>query len=98
MVKHVIIWTLKDDIDDKKALMEKIKVELEGLVGKIDGLLEMKIVTCGLASSKGDFLLDSTFTDEAALKFYATHPEHVAIADGLVRPNVATRLAYDYEI
>ena len=98
MVKHVIIWALKDDIADKKELMKKIKVELEGLVGKIDGLLEMKIIIEGLASCKGDLMLDSTFTDEAALKFYSAHPDHVAIADGLVRPNVATRLAYDYEI
>lgn len=98
MVKHVIIWALKDDIADKKELMKKIKVELEGLVGKIDGLLEMKIIIEGLASCKGDFMLDSTFTDEAALKYYSSHPDHVAIADGLVRPNVSARLAYDYEI
>lgn len=98
MVKHVIIWTLKDDIADKKELMKKIKIELEGLVGKIDGLLEMKIIIEGLASCKGDFMLDSTFTDEAALKYYSSHPDHVAIADGLVRPNVSARLAYDYEI
>ena len=98
MVKHVIIWALKDDIADKKELMKKIKVELEGLVGKIEGLLEMKIIIEGLPSCKGDLMLDSTFTDEAALKYYSAHPDHVAIADGLVRPNVATRLAYDYEI
>lgn len=98
MVKHVIIWALKDDIADKKELMKKIKLELEGLVGKIDGLLEMKIIIEGLASCKGDFMLDSTFTDEAALKYYSSHPDHVAIADGLVRPNVSARLAYDYEI
>lgn len=98
MVKHVIIWALKDDISDKAALIGKIKVALEGLVGKIDGLLEMKIISNGLSSSKGDLMLDSTFRDEAALKFYAAHPEHVEIADTLVRPNVATRLAYDYEV
>lgn len=98
MVKHVIIWTLKDEVADKQALIQEIKVALEGLVGKIEGLIDMKIETYGLPSSSGDLLLDSTFTDEAALKFYATHPEHVAIADGLVRPNVSARLAYDYEI
>ena len=98
MVKHVIIWALKDDIADKKELMKKIKVELEGLVGKIEGLVEMKIIIEGLPSCKGDFMLDSTFTDEAALKYYSSHPDHVAIADGLVRPNVSARLAYDYVI
>ncbi len=98
MVKHVIIWSLKDEITDKKILISEIKVALEGLVGKIDGLIDLKIITNGLSSSRGDLMLDSTFKDEAALKFYASHPEHIAVADGLVRPNVALRLAYDYEI
>jgi len=98
MVKHVIIWSLKEDIADKAGLISEIKEKLEALVGKIEGLLEMKIITNGLPSSKGDLMLDSTFVDEAALKYYASHPEHVAIADGLVRPNVASRAAYDYEI
>lgn len=98
MVKHVIIWSLKEDIVDKEALIGEIKVSLEGLVGKIDGLIDLKIITNGLPSSRGDLMLDSTFRDEAALKFYASHAEHVAIADGLVRPNVAIRLAYDYEV
>ncbi len=98
MVKHVIIWSLKDDINDKAALIKEIKEKLEALVGVIDGLVEMKIITNGLPSSRGDFMLDSTFVDEAALKFYATHPDHVKIADELVRPNVASRAAYDYEV
>ncbi len=98
MVKHIIIWSLKEDIKDKAELINKIKVELEGLVGKIDGLLEMKIISGGLPSSKGDFMLDSTFTDAAALNAYAVHPDHVKIADGLVRPNVSARACYDYEV
>ena len=98
MVKHMIIWSLKDSIEDKNLLINKIKTELEGLVGKIDGLLEMKIISGGLPSSTGDIMMDSTFKNADALKFYATHPEHVKIADGLVRPNVATRASYDFEI
>ncbi len=98
MVKHMIIWSLKDEIADKEALISEIRTALEGLVGKIEGLIDMKIISGGLPSSKGDFLMDSTFKDADALKFYATHPEHVAIADGLVRPNVSSRASYDYEI
>ncbi len=97
MVKHMIIWSLKDDID-KESVKVEIKKQLEGLVGKIDGLLEMKIITNGLPSSKGDLLMDSTFESNDALKAYAVHPLHVAIADGIVRPNTASRAAYDYEI
>ena len=43
-------------------------------------------------------MLDSLFEDEAALKTYATHPAHVAVADGKVRPHTASRVCMDYEI
>ena len=51
-----------------------------------------------LDSSNADLMLDSTFEDEASLKGYAVHPDHVAVADGIVRPNVATRTCLDYVI
>ena len=43
-------------------------------------------------------MLDSTFESAEALKGYAVHPEHVAVADGKVRPFTATRACLDYEI
>ena len=60
MVKHMIVWNLKDGID-KDAVKAEIKKQLEDLVGKIDGLLEMKIITEGLPSSSGDLMMDSLF-------------------------------------
>ncbi len=98
MVKHVIIWSLKDEAKENASLKAEIKEKLEGLLGRIEGLSEMKIITEGLPSSTGDMMLDSTFVDADALKYYANHPEHVAIADGLVRPNVMSRAAYDFEV
>jgi len=97
MVKHMIVWSLKDDID-KAAVKAEIKKQLEDLVGKIDGLIEMKIEIDGLPSSKGDLFMDSTFESVEALNAYAVHPLHVAIADGIVRPNTASRASYDYEV
>ena len=93
MVKHVILWNLKDEYDaEEKARIKKdIKESLEALVGKIPGLLEMKINIEGLPSSTADLMLDSTFESAEALKGYAVHPEHVAVADGKVRPFTATR-------
>ena len=61
-------------------------------------ILEIKVNICGLASSNADLMLDSTFSDEAALKGYAVHPAHVAVADGKVRPYTANRVCLDYEI
>ena len=38
MVKHIVIYTLKEGVD-KSAAVEKIASLLEPLVGQIDGLL-----------------------------------------------------------
>ena len=99
MVKHVILWTLKDTVteEEKKDVKAGIKEGLEGLAGQIPGLTEIHVITEGLPSSNADVMLDSTFTDEEALKGYAVHPKHVAVADGKVRPFTATRTCLDYE-
>ena len=45
-----------------------------------------------------DLMLDTTFTDVAALKGYSTHPAHVAVADGKVRPYTAVRTCLDFNV
>jgi hypothetical protein len=99
MVKHIILWQLKDELDEaqKAAVCAEIKKGLEGLQGEIPGLLEIRVQTEKLASSNADLMLDSSFTDEAALKGYAVHPKHVAVADGVVRPNTKSRICIDFE-
>ena len=99
MVKHVIIWNFKEELtgDEKKVAAEKIKEGIEGLLGKIDGLTDIKVYINPLASSSGDLILDSTFVDEEALKGYQVHPEHVAVAT-YVRSQVGSRACFDYEI
>ena len=100
MVKHIILWQLKEELsaEEKVAVKAGIKEGLEALAGKIPGLTEIKVQTEGLASSNADVMLDSTFEDETALKGYAVHPEHVAVADGKVRPYTKTRLCLDFEV
>lgn len=99
MVKHVILWQLKDEFSKEEK--EKIKIDakesLEGLMGKIEGLLEIKLNIVGLESSNADMMLDSSFESEAALKGYAVHPEHVKAADTFVRPFTKSRLCLDFE-
>ena len=97
MVKHVILWKLKEDVADKASVKAGIKSGLEGLKGVVPGLVEIVVRTDGLASSNADVMLDSTFESEAALKGYAVHPAHVAVANGKVRPFTQTRLCLDYE-
>ncbi|MCI6258335.1 MAG: Dabb family protein [Treponema sp.] len=101
MVKHVILWTLKDEFsaEEKENIKKGIKEGLEGLKGKIPGLLEIKVNAYGrLDSSNADLMLDSTFENAQALKSYSKHPEHVAVADSKVRPFTAARTCLDFEM
>ena len=100
MVKHIILWTLKDEYtkEQKESIKLGIKEGLEGLAGKIPGLIDIKVQIECLASSNAEVMLDSTFTDEAALKGYAVHPLHVEVADTKVRPYTATRSCLDFEV
>ena len=98
MVKHIILWQLKEDLADKAGVKAGIKAGLEGLKGRIPGLIDIRVHTGGLPSSNADVMLDSTFADAASLKGYSTHPEHVAVADAKVRPFTKTRLCLDFEV
>lgn len=98
MVKHIIIWKLKDSLRDKDAKKRDIKEALEGLNGKISGLDSLKIITNGFPCSSGDLMMDATFDSEQALNAYQKHFLHLEIANKLVRPAVEVRMSYDYEL
>ena len=93
----MIVWKFKDELANKAERAREIKEALEGLVGKIEGLLEMHILIDGMPCSSGDLMMDSSFASADALAAYQKHPLHVEIADGLVRPSMASRLSFDYE-
>lgn len=98
MVKHVILWTLKDaySAEEKERIKKDIKEGLESLKGKIDGLVDIVVNIDPLPSSNCDLMLDSSFETEEALKNYAVHPAHVEVADTKVRPFTASRVCMDY--
>lgn len=84
---------------EKESVKKGIKDGLEGLKGKIPGLIDIKVNIEGrLASSTADLMLDSTFESAEALKRYAKHPEHVAVAGSKVRPYTVSRSCLDYEV
>ena len=98
ILSFVLAGCKQDAKEEKEAIKAEIKAGLEGLAGQIPGLLEIHVNTNGLESSNADLMLDSTFTDEAALKGYSVHPAHVAVANGKVRPHTAIRSCLDYTI
>ena len=98
MVKHMIIWKIKEDAPNKQEIKSDIKASLEGLVGKIEGLHKTEILTEGFDSSSGDLMMDSVFENNDALRAYQQNPLHKEIAVNKVRPNMCQRLSFDYEI
>ena len=99
MVKHVILWQLKDELsaEEKAAVKAGIKEGLEGLSGKIPGLVDIHVNIDALPSSNADLMLDTAFESAEALK--ATPPTaHVAVANSKVRPYYKNRVCLDYEV
>ena len=95
MLRHIILWKLKDPVEDKEGTKAKVKALLEALVGVVDGLEELTVHTDGLASSSADMMLESKMRDADALAFYRDHPAHVKAAT-FVRSAVDVRLCLDF--
>ena len=104
MVKHIILWKLRSELSEteKREKAQKalaIKQGLESLKGQVPGLLDIHVQIDGrLETSNADIMLDSTLESFDALKGYAVHPAHLAVANGVVRPNTELRTCLDFEI
>jgi hypothetical protein len=101
MVKHIILWKLRSELsaEEKQMRAQAIKAGLEGLKGQVPGLQEIHVQIDGvLGSSNADIMLDSTLESAEALKGYAVHPAHVAVANGVVRPYTEVRTCLDFEV
>lgn len=96
MVKHVILWTLKEEYNND-TVKNEMKRALEALVGVVPGLLKMQIAINPLPTSNADVMLYSELENPEALKGYAAHPAHVEVANTKVRPFTKTRAAMDFE-
>lgn len=100
MIKHVIIWKLREElsVEEKNKAKKEAKTALEALAGNIDGLLDITLNIDMLPTSNCDMMLDSSFESVEALAGYQKHPLHVAAADTFVRPFAKERLCADYEV
>jgi len=97
MIKHIILWKIKEEYSEEEKCMirQNAKRELEGLVGKIEGLLMVSVETRPLPSSNADLMLYSELNDAEALAAYQKNPHHQAVANTFVRPFMCQRLCLD---
>ena len=93
MVKHIVLYTLKEGVDKDEAV-NLIASVLEPLVGKIPGLLHMEIRR---AFNGMDYALYSEFEKAEDVPAYRAHPLHQE-AKTHFHHLLQTRVAADYEV
>ncbi len=88
---------MRDDID-KKETAEKIKQELEALVGVIPELKSARVgINFNDSDTVSDIVLETEFLSKEDLNTYQAHPAHKRVGAEFVRPNVSERRVCDYE-
>ena len=99
MVKHIVLFKLKDEVPetDKLVVMNKFKEAIEALPAKISVIRKIEV---GLNMNPGEswhIALYSEFDNLDDVRFYATHPDHVA-AGNIIAEAKVSRSCVDYEI
>ena len=99
MIKHVVMWKLKDFAEgaDKARNAKRLKIELQALKNTIPQIVQLEVGINVLASDAAyDVVLFSAFKNEQDLDLYQNHPNHLAVADfaGKVRES---RVVVDYQ-
>lgn len=100
MVRHIVMWTLKEDAEGNTASENgaKMKEILEALNGRIDGLKYLEVsFDIVAADPECHIVLCSEHDDADALDHYQNHPEHQACV-AFVKKVAASRKVLDYRV
>lgn len=99
MVRHIVMFKLMEFATpaDKQAKMQEIKTGLEALIDKIDVLRMIRVDFNINPEETWDIILTTELDSLEDVKTYANHPEHVAVAKGIIGPVKADRACVDYE-
>jgi len=97
MVKHIVMWKLKDFAEGKSKdeNIELIKSELENLANLIPQIKFLEVGKNILPDAQYDAVLYSEFASPEDLDIYQNHPEHKKIA-GYIAKIRDGRVAGDY--
>ena len=100
MVKHLVIWKLQDKCfgPNLEAIKENMKTSLEGLGGKIPGLVSIEVHTHCLSSSNGDVSVEAVFESDDALKEFKKHELRLEATKDSIVPFVETVTHVEFEV
>jgi len=99
MVKHIVMWRLKPEAEGQNRAenMVRLKEMLEGLNGRIPGLIRLEVGIDYIGGeTSSDLVLYSELVDREALDSYQSHPEHQAVVP-FVRAVTSERRAVDFD-
>ena len=97
MIKHIVMWRLKDDSQNIKSVAMKMKEKLESMKGKIPTLTSIQIgINEKTSNDAYDICLISEHPDWEGLKAYQEHPVHLEVG-AFVKEVSKTRTVVDYE-
>ena len=92
MIKHIVIWGMKDEVSSAQKV--EMKSQLEALKGVVAELADIEV---GIDAENGTMSLYSMFASNEDLAIYQAHPAHQEVVT-FVKPLVASRVACDYEL
>lgn len=100
MVRHIVMFKLKEFASpaEKQAKLDEIKTRLEALIDKIDVLRKIEVKFNCNPEESWNLILITELDSLADVSTYANHPEHVAVAKGIIGPVKADRACVDYEM
>jgi hypothetical protein len=102
MIKHIVMWTLKDEAEgrDKAANAAEMKARLLALPAKLPLAKELEVAIgeeVFASVPPTDIVLYSTFDTKEDLQTYAVHPLHLEVVD-FIKKVVAERRVVDIEV
>lgn len=100
MIKHIVMWKLKDSAEgrDKLENARIIKEEVESLKNEISEIIDIEVgINIVDDAQSYDIVLYSTFASSEDLDKYQKHPLHVKVA-GYIGKVRESRVVVDYEI
>jgi quinol monooxygenase YgiN len=100
MIKHIVMWRLKDSADgaSKEENAEKLKNYLEALKDKIREIRHIEVgINISGSDTASDVVLYSEFDSMEDLEAYLKHPEHQKIVS-FVNEIRSERRVVDYEV
>jgi hypothetical protein len=100
MIKHIVMWKLKDFAEGAKKSENalKIKEQLEGLKSKIKEVRALEVgVNINDSADSYDIALYSEFATLEDLQRYQHHPEHVRVGDFVIGLRL-DRKVVDYQV